>query len=235
MFCISLRSNGPSDFVPYVRIIAGLPAVAGEQRLSPNDTDRGSCSSSVGFASTDTDHGEERHFPFMPVTRVDYDEEPRARSSKPEETWPGRAPSDGGSGVHERWQSLSTDAEGLREVVHALKLRLSRYPTADPLGLADDGGEVIGDGSGGDSEESEGRAASDDSHRKVPSCTTEVFLDSEKHLLGELHDYLAAFLPPAVDVLAVPHGGVTQNNESRSDGRTPNMKSSAETGTGEHG
>lgn len=61
-----------------------------------------------------------------------------------------------------------------------------------------------------------------------------MFLDSEKYLLGELHDYLAAFLPPAVDVLAVPHGGVTQNNDGRSDSKTSN-KSSAETGTGEHG
>ncbi|CAM9869437.1 unnamed protein product [Ectocarpus sp. 4 AP-2014] len=236
MFCISLRSNGPFDFVPYVRIIAGLPAVADEERLSPNDDDRGSCSSSVGFASTDADHGEESHFPFVPVTRVDYDEEPRARSSNPEEMWSGRAPSDGGSGVHERWQSLSNDAEGLRAVVQALKLRLSGYPTAVPLDLADDGGKVmIGDGIGGDPEESDRSTASDDSHGKVPSCTTEVFLDSEKHLLGELHDYLAGFLPPAVDVLAVPHGGVTQKNDSRSDGRTPNIKSSAETGTGEHG
>ncbi|CAM9471997.1 unnamed protein product, partial [Ectocarpus sp. 12 AP-2014] len=236
MFCISLRSNGPFDFVPYVRIIAGLPAVADEQRLSPNDNDRGSCcSSSVGFASTDTDHGEESHFPFMPVTRVDYDEEPRARSSKPEETWSGRAPSDGGHGVHKRWRSLPNDAEGLRAVVHALKLRLSGYPTAVPPGLADDGGEVIGDGSSGDTEESDRNTASDDSHGKVPSCATEVFLDSEKYLLGELHDYLAAFLPPAVDVLAEPHGGVTQNDDSRSDGRTPNIKSSAETGTGEYG
>ncbi|CAM9380643.1 unnamed protein product, partial [Ectocarpus sp. 8 AP-2014] len=234
MFCISLRSNGPSDFVPYVRIMTGLPAVADQQRLVPNDYDRGSCSSSVGFASADTDHGEDSHFPFVPVTRMDYDEEPRARSSNPEETWPGRAPSDGGSVVHERWQSLSNDAEGLRAAVHALKLRLSGYPTAVPLGLADDGGEVV-IGSGGDAEESEGRAASDHSHGKVPSCTTEVFLDSEKYLLGELHDYLAVFLPPAVDALAVPHGGVTQNNDSRSDGKTPNIKSSAETGTGKHG
>ncbi|CAM9429932.1 unnamed protein product, partial [Ectocarpus sp. 6 AP-2014] len=236
MFCISLRSNGLFDFVPYVRIMAGLPAVADQQRLVPNDYDRGSCSSSVGFASVDTDHGEDSHFPFMPVTRMDYDEEPRARSSNPEETRPGRAPSDGDSGVHERWKSLSNDAEGLMAVVHALKLRLSSYPTAVPLGLADDGGEVvIGDGSGGDVEESEGRAGSDPSHGKVPSCATEVFLDSEKHLLGELHDYLAAFLPPAVDVLAAPHGGATQNNDSRSDGRTSNSKSSAETGTGKHG
>ncbi|CAM9184413.1 unnamed protein product, partial [Ectocarpus fasciculatus] len=233
-FCISLRSNGPFDFVPYVRIMAGLSAVADQQRLIPNDYHRGSCSSSVSFASTDTDHGDESHFPFMPVTRMDYDEEPQARTSKPEETWPGRAPSDGDSGVHESWQSLSNDAEGLRAVVHALKLRLSGYPTV-PLGLADDGGDVVigGDGSSGGAKESEGGAASDHSHGKAPSCTTEVFLDSEKYLLGELHDYLAAFLPPAVDVLALPHGGVTQNNDSRSDSKT--SKSSAETGTGEHG
>lgn len=173
MFCISLRSNGPFDFVPYVRITAGFPAVADQQRLVLNDYDRGSCSSSVGFASA-TDHGENSHFPFMPVTRMDYDGEPRARSSKPEEMWPGRAPSDGGSGVHERWRSLSNDAEGLGAVVHALKLRLSGYPTAVPLGLADDGGEVIGDGSCGDAEESDRSTASDDSHGKVPSCATEV-------------------------------------------------------------
>lgn len=174
VFCISLRRNGPFDFVTHVRIMAGLSAVADQQRLVPKDYDRGSCSSSVSFASTDTDHGEESRFPFMPVTRMNYDDEPHARTSKPEETWPGRAPSDGDSGVHERWQSLSDDAEGLRAVVHALKLRLSGYPTGS-LGLADDGGEVvIGDGSGGDAEESEGRVASDHSHGKVPSCTTEV-------------------------------------------------------------
>lgn len=132
-FCISLDKHGPYDFVSYARIAAGLPAfpspppVEGEPFPS-RGVDEPACQwAAEGICE------EESGGCF---------EECSEESSVKQLVEPS---------VHERWEDLRHDSEGLRAVVTYLEMRLSKYPQwgsdgGDGKCSGGDGGSCAGSG-----------------------------------------------------------------------------------------